>query len=267
MAILKPLEEFKTLSQSYTLIDENHPKSKVRNLYKYMDLETALICLKNRTIRFVQPSEWPDKYERHFYHADYTDLTDDYTVTPIVWACCFTTSKMSEASWNTYRYGKQGLGNKCVKFQISRSKFREFLRNDNRVKFTYEGFMDYSLSDNDIQRIHLKTSALYPSIFSGSFTLDKFLSLLLIKRSAFKYENEFRFLITLKGDAEDKAIFIPIEWGELIDKIEVDKDMTDMEIDVLKTYLKQANVKKRVIDSITKSNLYNDPVEKIKIEK
>ena len=40
-----------------------------------------------------------------------------------------------------------------------------------------------------------------------------------------------------------------------------------MEIDVLKTYLKQANVKKQVIDSITKSNLYNDPVEKIKIEK
>lgn len=267
MQIIKPLTEFKSQKNAFTLIDESHPKINVRNLYKYMDLETALICLKNKTIRFVQPSEWPDKYERHFYHADYTDLTDDYTVTPIVWACCFTTSKMSEASWNTYRYGKQGLGNKCVKFQISRSKFRDFLRKDNRVKYTYEGFMDYSLSDNDIQRIHLKTSALYPSIFSGSFTLDKFLSLLLIKRSAFNYENEFRFLITLKGDAEDKAIFISIEWGELIDKIEVDKDMTDMEIDVLKTYLKQANVKKRVIDSITKSNLYNDPVEKIKIEK
>ena len=266
MTILKPLKEFESYKRSYTLIEENHPRLKMRKLYKYMDLETALRCLKNKSIRFVQPSEWPDKYERHFYHADYSALTQNVDITPRLWACCFTTCKMSEASWNTYRYGKQGLGNKCVKFQVSRSKFRDFLRKDKRVKYTYEGFMDYSLSDYEIQHLHLRTSDYYKSIFSQPFTLGKYLSLLLLKRSAFNYENEFRFLFTLNKDIEDKAIYISIDWGELIEKIEVDKDMTDMELDVLKRYLSSANVPGNIIASITRSNLYDDPLERIKIE-
>lgn len=266
MAILKPLIEFKSHKNSYTLIEEEHPKSKVRNLYKYMDLETALICIKNKSIRFVQPSEWPDKYERHFYDADYNEITVDPKVTPRLLACCFTTSKISEASWNTYRYGKQGLGNKCVKFQLSRSGFRDFLRKDKRVECTYEGFMDYSVSDFDIQHLHLKSSHLYSEIFSKPFDKGNYLSLLLLKRSAFNYENEFRFLLTLKKDVTDKAIYIPIDWGKLIEKIEVDKDMSDMELDVLKTYLKSANVSQDIIDTISRSNLYNDPIEIVRIE-
>lgn len=266
MAILKPLEEFKTLRRSFTLIDKAQHKSKVRNLYKYMDLETALKCLKDRSIRFVEPSEWPDKYERHFYNADYSALTDDSEITPRIFACCFTTSKMSEASWNTYRYGKQGLGNKCVKIQISRSKFREFLRKDINVKCTYEGFMDYSISDYDIQHLHLKSSSFYSEVFSQPFTLDKYLSLLLLKRSAFNYETEFRFLVTVNTIPEEKVLFIPIEWSELIEKVEVDKDMSEMELDVLVTYLQSSNVPDSVIRSIVRSNLYEDPIEKIKIE-
>lgn len=267
MAILKPLIEFKSYKRSYTLIDANHVKLNVRNLFKYMDLETTLKCLQSKSIRFVQPSEWPDKYERHFYHADYSSLTDDTNVTPRLWACCFTTCKISEASWNTYRYGKQGLGNKCVKIQISRKKIRDFLRNDARVRCTFEGFMDYSISDYDIQHLHLKSSNLYNSIFSKPFTIQNYLSLLFVKRSAFNYENEFRFLFSIADNCvQDKAIFITVNLSDLIEKVEVDKDMSDMEIDVLKTYLRSANVPERIISGITRCSLYNDPSERVKIE-
>lgn len=265
MSIIKPLVEFKSLTNSYTLIENNHPQLRIRNLYKYMDLETALICLKNKSIRFVQPSEWPDKYERHFYDADYENISNDPDNTPRIWACCFTTCKMSEASWNTYRYGKQGLGNKCVKFQISRSKFRDFLRKDRRVRCTFEGFMDYSISDYDIQHLHLKSSHLHNSIFSP-FELNKYISLLLLKRAAFNYEKEFRFLLTLNKESSDKVIYISINWEELIERIEIDKDMSEMELDVLKTYLRFSNVPEKIIASIMRSNLYNDPIGKIKIE-
>jgi hypothetical protein len=232
-----------------------------------MDLETALICLKGQQIRFVQPSEWSDKYERHFYNADYSDLTKDANVCPRVWACCFTTNKMSEASWNTYRYGKQGLGAKCVKFQISRSKLRSFIRSDSRVEYTYEGFMDYSVSDFDIQHLHMKSSHLYNTIFSHPFTRDKYLSLLLIKRSAFNYEEEFRFLITIvDGKTDDKQLLIPIKWAELIEAVEVDIDMSEMEIHVLKTYLRTAGVSEDVISKVNRTNLYNDPKGNVKIE-
>lgn len=266
MEILKPLKEFKSYQNSYTLIDDNHPKRRIKNLFKYMDLETTLKCLKYKNLRFVQPSEWPDRYERHFYDADYSNLTNDSNVTPKLWACCFTTNKISEASWNTYRYGKQGLGNKCVKFQISRSKLRNILRKDKRVQCIYEGFMNYSISDYDIQNLHKKSSPLYKLIFSLPFSVEKYLSLLLIKRSAFNYENEFRFLITTHDNPEEKIIFIHIEWSKLIEKVEIDKDMTDMEIEVLKTYLRIANVPENVITNITPCNLYHDPSGKVKIE-
>lgn len=267
MSIVKPKKELKSFPGSYILIDETHPKVNVRNLYKYMDLETALICLTNHSIRLVQPSEWPDKYERHFYNADYSNVTTDTNVIPKLWACCFTTCKMSEASWNTYRYGKQGLGNRCVKFQISRSKFRQTLRKDKRIKNTFEGLMDYSVSDYDIQHLHLKSSHLYDICFGQQFSIEQYLSLLLLKRSAFNYENEFRFMVTLKSaDASEKLIFINIDWGKLIESVEVDKDTTDTEIDVLKTYLKKAGVKQNVIDACTRVKLYDDPIDKIKIE-
>lgn len=267
MAIVKQKKEFKSHPKSFTLIDDAHPKVNVRNLYKYMDFETALICLSKKSVRLVQPSTWPDKYERHFYNADYSNLTTDPTIVPKVWACCFTTSKMSEASWNTYRYGKQGLEHRCVKFQISRSKFREFLRKDKRINSIFEGLMDYSISDYDIQHLHLKKSRLYDSCFGRPFTIDAYLSLLLLKRAAFNYENEFRFMVTQNNvAASEDCIFINIDWGILIESVEVDKDASDTEIEVLKTYLKNAGVSAKVIDTCARVKLYDDPIEKIKIE-
>lgn len=267
MEIVKPLKEIKSLSRAYTLINENNPKIKLRNLYKYMDLETALICLKNKSIRFVQPTEWPDKYESHFYNADYSNITQDQSVTPRIWACCFTHSRMSEASWNTYKYGKKGLGCRCVKFQISRSKFRKMILKDKRVQNSIEGLMDYSLSDYDILHIHQRNSSLYHSVFKDGFSKEHYLSLLLLKRNAFYYESEFRFMITSNKikDTETK-IYIDIEWGNLIDKVEIDNEATDMEVEILKKFLEEAKVKKDVINNLNRSKLYEDPIGPVKIE-
>ena len=126
--------------------------------------------------------------------------------------------------------------------------------------------MDYTVTDYDIQHLHLRSSPQYDSIFSQPFSVRTFLSLLLLKRSAFNYESEFRFLLSLKESVNDTEIFIKIKWDELIEKIEVDKDMSDMELDVLKTYLRLANVPENIIDTVTRSNLYNDPIEIVKIE-
>ena len=267
MGIIKPLEEFSSYRNSFRLIDHDNPRFHVRALSKYLDLEAAISCRKNRTIRFVQPSKWPDKYERHFYNADYSNVTNNKSVTPRIWACCFTINKMSEASWNTYRYGKNGLGNKCVKFQLSRSKFRETLRRDKRILYNVEGLMNYSLSDYDIQHTHQKNSQYYDQAFMPSFTLEKYLSLLLIKRSAFYYENEFRFMVASKTlTADTNEIFIEVDWSSLIEKVEIDKDATNIEIEILKKYLEEAGIKKDIIENTKRVTLYDDPMEKVVIE-
>ena len=42
--------------------------------YRYMDLETALICLENKSLRFSEPSLWQDNYESRFYNANYKNV-------------------------------------------------------------------------------------------------------------------------------------------------------------------------------------------------
>ena len=60
-----------------------------QSIYKYMNLETALICLKLGKLRFSQISEWADEYEKRFYNADYSKLGNIKGRTPKLYACCF----------------------------------------------------------------------------------------------------------------------------------------------------------------------------------
>ena len=63
------------------------PFCKNKTVYKYMDFETAIICLTSSSIRFVEPTEWYDKYEGRFYNANYIRICKDTYLTPILYAC------------------------------------------------------------------------------------------------------------------------------------------------------------------------------------
>ena len=59
------------------------------NLYKYMDLESALLSLdktpqKNPNLRFVEPTSWEDQYEGRFYNATYDNIPNDPTRAPFL---------------------------------------------------------------------------------------------------------------------------------------------------------------------------------------
>lgn len=219
-----------------------------------MDLESALRCLDDNKIRFVQPSLWHDEFESRFFEADYSHVTTNPNLHPQLWACCFTLNKMSEAAWNTYTYNKQGLASRCVKFTIKRNKFRQMLRNSTFVKKTYEGKIDYTLSDYDIINLHKKTSPLYNSFF-GSFDIDKYLTLLLIKRNLFSYENEFRFLISLNCSS-DKELYIPVNWSKLIQAVEVDQNCTDKEVEILQRWIMKVGIGNAITSSVQKADIY-----------
>lgn len=259
---------YKEYPKSYFLVGDNGKDTHVRNLYKYMDMDTAMICLKNNTLRFVQPSQWPDQYEKHFYGADFKNVTNDTAVTPKLWACCFTQNKISEAAWNTYRYNKHGLGERCVKFKLKRKGIRDAIKNDKRILSSYEGQMDYSINDNDIQQMHKNTSSLYSRFFPTPFTLENYMRLMYIKRSAFYYEKEFRFIIESNLEKkDDKELMLPVNWKDILLGIELDKDCSDTEIELFKERLKTAKVSEDVINSVSCVNLYEDPAPKIEIDK
>ncbi len=153
-----------------------------RYYYKYYDLEVALNCIQNKELRFVEPSTWIDNYEKMFYLADYSSLTQSSNDTPLLYACCFSNHKYNESAWKLYTYGKTGLGSVCVQFEINRNKLREeIIRATSNVKI-YEGKVRYK-SESFLKALPSKTSNSQYIItareqFFNNFSIEKYINLL-----------------------------------------------------------------------------------------
>ena len=239
-----------------------------RVAYKYMDLETAMKCIKYGTIRFAQPDTWPDKYEGRFYNADYSNVSKDAKNTPKLFACCITFTGVSEAAWNTYTYNKSGIGARCVQFKLDKAEFRKALdkyaTHEKSCKYEiYEGAVTYDYSDYQIDGLHLKCSTLY-NLYFNNFQKKNYLSLLLIKRPAFKYEEEYRFFIIPEKQSELKEfIDIPVDWTKIIKEIRIDERCSDVEKEAFVAFCNNYNIPEK---KIIKLNLHENPQPKITIE-
>lgn len=204
-------------------LGENPPSLSV--LYKYLDMDAALHSIHDGTLKFVEPSEWKDQYEKRFYSADYSQITGTKLRTnkcPRLLASCFTRTRNDESAPLLYCYGKSGLGSICVRFQLSISGIRMEL--DSYAKknglMVYEGPVDYSMSENQLNLLHkrLKEDGVdnpYYKEYFSNFTLDSYLSLLLLKRPLFRHEMEHRFFLIPenKDTVNDKSCFVPCDWS------------------------------------------------------
>lgn len=250
------------------LKDNNVKYKKIGNLengkfYKYMDLETALICLESKTFRFVEPSTWQDNYESRFYNANYSNVLngiDKTEVCPIAYSNCVTYKKNNEAAWKIYTYGKKGLGARCVEFTLNKSKLREQLITHLKDCTIYEGNVIY-VWEGDIETLHqkkIKVNAKYEDnpwydLFFSDFNLEKYLNLLLLKRDAFEHEKECRLMIIPNSSTIEKAkrhkkngktVYgtnlkindsdVVFDWGQVIEEVRFDDSCTEVEIKLLR---------------------------------
>lgn len=236
-----------------------------KHVYKYMNLERTLSCLENNQIRFVQPSEWPDEYESRFYGANYDRLGIGKELHPKLFACCFTTKKMSEAAWKVYSYNKNGLAHRCVKFEIELEALRDALSEygNKNGYIVYECQMDYSLSDKDILSLHKKSSPYYSELFGNFKDLSSYLTLLSIKRKAFSYEEELRYFLIPDGSATGKSLSVDFDCSALVTELSIDSGCSDVELSILKKYCAANKIN---TDKIKKERLYYCPNNKITIE-
>lgn len=215
------------------------------SLFKYMTIKTALTCLGNRNIMFQEPSQWKDQYESRFYCADYSALPF-YAQHPEwvnkLYACCFTTNPQCEAAWKMYG---SDFGNDdekyCVRFKIKRTALRDCLNSyalTNNMR-EYEGKVTYQMTNYTIDHLHepqivrrnghLVNNADYDKYFNG-FHFPNYLRLLLIKRKAFEYEEEFRIFLVpnedmhLKKNSPNERVFPNVNWSQVVDEILVDNN-------------------------------------------
>ena len=163
-------------------------------IYKYMPIETALLCLQNNTIRFSFPSKWTDPFEKYFYTANYNNVMPSPKFDTRLFACCITKNSDCEAAWKMYTNDVDN--NPCVQFKIYLGQFRKFAEKfiQDKDATMYEGLVRYDLKDSEILHLYQKKNKYYSSFFSD-FNLEKYLNLMLLKRPFYKYEGEVRYLI------------------------------------------------------------------------
>lgn len=140
-------------------------------LFKYMPLDTFILSLNNKSLRFVEPIIWSDQYEQKFYRANYHFPNAEQSA-PKVYATCFTRKQNSNAAWKVYSHGT-GIGMYCVQLELDVAKLREQLHLsmfkifEKRVKYETE-FV--------ICNIHKPQFSLYKQYFSP-FNFEHFLDL------------------------------------------------------------------------------------------
>lgn len=275
------------------------------NLYKYMDLESALLCLekriqngiivKNPNIRFVEPTSWDDQYEGRFYNACYkTDdgkgnLIDvDPAVTPFLYACCFSSKRENEAAWVLYSHNRTGLASRCVEFTLNRMKLREELVINQENCSLYIGSVKY-LNKEAIDSIHQQTIGKdghpnkdYDKYFNP-FSKECYLNLLLLKRPAFEHEKEVRIFIVPNDEIRNpkarrredgkfppgvkpNSRYVNIDWVEVIDEVRIDKNCTDFEVSLLQNSLDELVKAKKQKDNLGNEE-YEEMLKKFKLKK
>ena len=245
--------------KKYKTINIESPASRA---YKYMTLDAFVSCMSEGTLRLVEPTKWQDEYEGRFYHADYKkNLSVPDSETPAVYATCITENAASEAAWKVYSHGI-GLGARCVQIKLNLDELRDQLSEKITVKKKmkgkteiieysgdlYEGKVFYDLSNDEINDLH-RTGKPFHALFFSGFNLDKFLRLLLLKRQAYKHENEIR-LFFIKNPIEvigksrkGKAMDVIVDWAKIIEEINYDSGCTSSELLALKHSCQLAGIK------------------------
>ena len=82
----------------------------------------------------------------------------------------------------------------------------------------YQGYVDYRIHADDLKEIFKKDSRYY-KIFFEDFSLMNYLSLLLLKRNAFSYEQETRFFVIPNSQDVNDVIDIPIPLNKVVNRI------------------------------------------------
>lgn len=219
---------------------------------KFMPLERALNLLNTWKLWFANPREWSDPFERRFIDATYTGGTK-FAWKDRVYCSCFTNNATSEASWNAY-----SKGDICIKFVIDRQELLNVLNNylaanpHNQVYFDKVEYMQARSITKPLLKIPFRT----PLTAGAKVTSMEFKErLLLLKRKAFEYEDEYRAIIVKPKASKSKGILVDIpNVHTLIKKVMIGPSVGDDTFSMLKNLF--VNTYGFAAKDIERSDLY-----------
>ena len=158
---------------------------------KYLPLSWVKEQINRKYIPFVSPNMWDDGFEKRYYKpGGYVCKIANFTI-PSIYCLCLTSrqSLNEDAMWRMYAKEKEQM----VRAYYNIKDLLDILDNVSRqCKFkVYIGEVIYA----DKSAIKALTPSKNKIFFPSNFRLENYLSLMLVKRNAFSYENEVRFFV------------------------------------------------------------------------
>ncbi len=212
------LKEIEDLQGVYAL--NGFPSKKTEligmHLYRYTDIEKFKNDAKEKKnvkgkvneLVFVSPVKWGDKFERRFLYTKYNNFSQKE-----IRCMCFTKECFwnEEAGWKSHGFSEHSwdsCGQKDCLILKERKQVRLKLALwgllsslskyavENGVKI-YIGEAIYGLTVKQILNLHNNGEDYHDLFFPNPMRDENFLSLMLLKRKAFLYEDEVRIFIYL----------------------------------------------------------------------
>ncbi len=233
---------------------------KVEFLYRIYTL-TRFIDFQNNDFVFVSPTKWHDPYEKAFIEAKYFNNGTSYfhPLKPSdvhrLYAQCWTASKQTEAMWRGFAPHEDGVMVKMGVLEL-------YALLDLILKRGSYDFHIGKVNYEDSRQLYLIKSdrRVWDSIAQKSIN-QYTLGLLLKKREAFNYENEFRIL-AVKKQGKNKHVCVTFKVENLLDYVEYLKFDPRMG-DSLFEFVKSKIIAEYPNIEIHKSGLYSNPVAKL----
>ncbi len=200
----------------YLNLDETELKQYVYRTISY-DRLIELFATKLNTL--VKPSLWEDTFENFILKSKLRDETGrqiEYDIHNRMYGQCWTLEKSSDAMWRIYSSNKDGIRIRTTIDQLLDSLC---LGTIDRKKCVHcIGKVEY-LSETELVKRAKRTFTSH-----GEITFGKLFSSLLLKRRAFRHENEVRLMFCdwAEGAGENKLLRYDIDPHKLITQIMID---------------------------------------------
>lgn len=237
---------------------------KVSNmLYKYMPLDKAIKTLKSNALWLANPIEWEDPFEKLLLTAQYkkNNNTYDFPFKDSLFATCLTRDSESEANWKLY--SKEQIG---VLFKVnieSLVKELEAFANYNKSYTVIVGKVVYK-KEEDIRKTILSELQDFKPGSSG--TAEQCAKLMLLKRNAFKSDNEIRIIVINGKKSSTRLPGIPIKFKDktqLFPSIKIAPGVDQYVVEMIRCYFEEKlGITKKKVNTAN-----NTPYERTRIER
>jgi hypothetical protein len=226
------------------------PEDLDKYIYRIISLDRLDQLFKEKINVLVSPELWDDPFENFIMKSNIR--FDDGTIADIefcddYYGQCWSLHKASDAMWRIYSHDK-----KSVRIRTTIRKLAESL------SYTLSEWKNVQSYIGKVQYLpNKKLMDFANTVFSGIPQPTSFAKTLLVKRPAFKHENEVRLIYMDKDKKRDSNLYrYTIDPHDLIDQIMIDPRLTKDEADKVKDQIIKST---KFTGSIKRSLLYAPP--------